>query len=57
VGRQLAGPRRVGDSLRERLLEPLRGPLGRVGQFRRHHRLRQEGQLDQGHLAPVVVQR
>jgi hypothetical protein len=47
----------MGDSRGEWLLEPLRGTLGRVGQCGHDRRLRHEGQVDQGILAPVGVQR
>jgi hypothetical protein len=57
VRRQFGRLDQVGDSRGERLLEPLRGALGRVGQGGHDRRLGQEGQVDQGHLAPVRVQR
>jgi hypothetical protein len=57
VRRQLARPHRIGDSRGEWLLEPLRGAFGRGGQCGHHRRLRHEGQVDQGVLAPVSVQR
>ena len=57
VRRQLARLHQMGDSRGERLLESLRGTLGRITQSGHDRRLRLEGQVDQGHLAPVGVQR
>jgi hypothetical protein len=57
VRRQLARLHRMGDSRGQWLLEPLRGAFGCIGQRGHDRRLRHEGQVDQGVLAPVSVQR